>query len=113
MALLINLSDTLENRVQAEAKKRRRTPEQIVVEIVEAALETDVTPSVAQVVARIKATAPNPALVTLPQGSLAEALRDAPTDPDFDLETWENQWSAAEAELKRINLMNDIAEGQA
>ena len=29
------------------------------------------------------------------------------------LKTWEQEWTAAEAELKRINLLNDIAEGHA
>jgi len=42
----------------------------------------------------------------------ADALRDGPTNPDFDLEKWQQEWDAAEAELKRINLEDDIAEGR-
>jgi hypothetical protein len=52
-------------------------------------------------------------MVTSPQGSLAEALRKGPTDPDFDLDTWERDWAKAEEELKRINLLDDITEGRA
>ncbi|MEM7535380.1 MAG: hypothetical protein AAF639_24595 [Chloroflexota bacterium] len=68
--------------------------------------------SVADVVARIKATPPNPAMITYPEASLAEALRDGPTDPDFDLAAWEQAWAMAEDELKRINQLDDIAEGR-
>jgi hypothetical protein len=39
-------------------------------------------------------------------GDLVEALRNGPTDPDFDLKTCEQEWAAAEAEMKRINLPN-------
>jgi hypothetical protein len=48
----------------------------------------DGVPTVAEVVARIQATPPNPVMITPPQGDLAEALRNGPTDPDFDLKTW-------------------------
>lgn len=113
MALLIDLSETLEHKVKAEAKKRQRTPEQVVVDILAQVLQEEDSPTVAEVVARIKATPPNPTMITPPQGSLAEALRNGPTDPDFDLQSWQQEWATAEAELKRINLLNDIAEGRA
>jgi hypothetical protein len=44
-------------------------------------------------------------------GLLAEALKNAPHDPDFDLETWTKEWAAVEAEIKAITRANDIAEG--
>lgn len=69
-------------------------------------------PSVSEVVNRIKAIPPNTDLIRQPEGSLADALRDGPTDPDFDLEQWQKEWEAAEAEIKRINLEDDIAEGR-
>ena len=47
-------------------------------------------------------------MITAPQGDLAEALRNGPTDPNFDLKTWEQEWAQAEAELKRINRLNDM-----
>lgn len=96
----------LENKVKAEAQKRKRTPEQVVIDRLAQTFEDDGVPTVAEVVARIKATPPNPAMITPPQGDLAAALRNGPTDPDFDLNRWEQEWAAAEAELKRINLLN-------
>lgn len=73
--------------------------------------EDNNVPSVSDVIARIQATPPNLAMITPPQGSLADALRDEPADPDFDLERWEQEWSAASDELRRINLEDDVAEG--
>ncbi len=61
---------------------------------------------------RIKATPPNPAAIRPAAGSLAEALQNAPEDPDFDLETWTRQWDAIEAEMKAIDRADDIAEGR-
>ena len=102
MTLLIELSDTLEHKLNREAKKRQRTPEQMVVDILARVFEDDQTFTVAEVVARIKATPPNPAMITPPQGSLADALRNGPTDPHFDLHLWEQEWAAAEDELKQV-----------
>jgi hypothetical protein len=44
-------------------------------------------------------------------GSLIEALKERQTDPDFDLEAWEQQWELFEAEMKTVTRANDIAEG--
>lgn len=103
MALLIDLPPTLESKVKAEAQKRKRTLEQIVVDRLAQTFADDGTPTMAEVVARIMATPPNPAMITAPQGDLAEALRNGPTDPNFDLKTWEQEWADAEAEVKRFN----------
>ena len=111
MDLLIDLSPTLEDKVKAEARKRKRTPEQIVLERLVQSFANDDGPTIAEVVARIKATPPNPAMITAPQGDLAEALRNGPTDPDFDLKSWKQEWAAAEDEMKRINLLSDIEVG--
>ena len=113
MALSIHLTDELESKLNREAKNRRRSPEQVIIDILTNALEDDPIPAVADVVARIKAIPPNPAMITLPQGSLSEALRHGPTDPAFDLDAWERDWAMAEEELKRVNLLDDIAEGRA
>ena len=108
MTLLIDLSEMLEGKVRAEAKKCQRSPEQVVVDIVTSAFEDDFIPSVAEVVDRIKAIPPNPAMVTPPQGSWAEVLRNGPTDPDFDLEAWNQEWATAEEEFTRNNLTGEI-----
>lgn len=44
--------------------------------------------------------------------SLAELLQNAPEDPDFDLESWTQQWQAIEAEMKALDRTDDIAEGR-
>ena len=69
-------------------------------------------PEMIALVERIKATPPNPATIRPATGSLAEALQNAPENPDFDLETWTRQWDAVEAEMKAIDRANDIAEGR-
>jgi prevent-host-death family protein len=69
-------------------------------------------PELVALVERIKATPPNPAAIRPATGSLAEALQNAPEDPDFDLETWTRQWDAIEAEMKAIDRADDIAEGR-
>lgn len=104
MTLLVDLPETLDQKIKAEAQERGCTPEALIVDILAKAFEDDGTPSVAEVVERIKAIPPNPAMVTPPQGSLVEALRNAPSDPDFDLEAWNQEWAAAVKDLERPNL---------
>jgi len=111
MTLVINLSDTLADKVKAEAQKRHRSPEEIIVDILSTVFEENRTSSVSEIVALIKATTPDPAMVIPAEGSLAEALRDGPTDPNFDLQTWEREWRAVEAELKQINRFNAMEDG--
>lgn len=55
MALVIDLPPTLESKVKAEAQKWKRTPEQIVIDRLAQTFEDDGAPTVAEVVARIKA----------------------------------------------------------
>jgi prevent-host-death family protein len=74
------------------------------------AIRTD--PELVALVDRIKATPPNPAAIHPATASLAELLQNAPEDPDFDLESWTQQWQAIEAEMKAIDRADDIAEGR-
>ena len=62
-----------------------------------------VFPSLEEVVAEIRAIHPNPASLRPASGSLAEALRDAPDDPDFDLSVWNQEWAMVEAEMKMMS----------
>lgn len=61
--------------------------------------------------AEVRATPSNPAAIRPAKGSLAEALRAAPDDPEFDLGQWQRNWDVAEAEMKAITKENDLAEG--
>lgn len=58
--------------------------------------------TVEQVIAMIKATPPDPSSLHPAQGSLAQALRDAPENPTFDLIAWQHEWAVVEAEMRRI-----------
>jgi len=64
--------------------------------------EDDWIPSVAEVVARIKATPPNPAMIRHATGSVDDLT---PSDPDaeFDMEAWVRDWGAAMEEVRRSN----------
>lgn len=58
----------------------------------------------------IRMTPTNPAQIRTASVNLADALQAAPSDPTFDPESWQGQWSEAEAELKSLARANDIAE---
>lgn len=59
-------------------------------------------PPLEEVVAKIRAVPPNPHGVRPASGSLADALRNAPEDSDFDLVAWTQAWKMAEAEMETI-----------
>ena len=102
MAITITLDDNLVAGLENQAKKQRLSMEQFATRILtEAILEFEsVTPQ--EAVTTIQATAPNPSQVRPATTNLADALRAAPGDPCFDLESWNRQWSVVEAELKAI-----------
>jgi hypothetical protein len=113
MAVTITLPDELEARLKRRAKGLRLSLENLVLEILGRAVGADeifLTPEV--VVAKMRATPPNPQGVRLAEASLAEALRNSPHDPSFDLATWNREWAEAEAEMKAATRMNAIAEGR-
>lgn len=69
-------------------------------------------PEMIALVERIKATPPNLAAIHPATASLGDLLQNAPEDPDFDLETWTQQWATIEAEMKAIDRADDISEGR-
>jgi hypothetical protein len=73
-------------------------------------LKDDCTPE--EAVQLIRMTPANAAQIRPATVSLAEALRAAPCDPAFDLNSWQRQWSQAEAEIKAVAHANDVAEGR-
>lgn len=117
MSLTITLPDELAVKLQAQAETHRLLPETLALTILAEALdrpedELDFYPTPEEVVAKIKATPPNPANIHPATASLADLLLNAPEDPDFDLETWNREWAKVEAEMKAITQANDIAEGR-
>lgn len=73
-------------------------------------LKGDCTPE--EAVKLICMTPTNPNQIRSATANLADALQAAPSDPTFDLKSWQCQWSEAEAELKSLARANDIAEGR-
>jgi hypothetical protein len=111
MALMIQLRDPLLKRLQLKAKESQLSVEEFVLDILSDAVEPEEDfPSLEEVVARIQNMPPNPASIRPATGSLADHLRNAPDDPDFDLETWTKEWERVEAEMKATTILNRIAE---
>lgn len=116
MPITITLPAELEENLQAKAEAQQRPLDELIVDILASAVEAEADeewPSLEEVVAEIKALPPNPAAIRPATASLADLLENAPEDPDFDLETWTQQWNAIEAEMKARDRADDIAEGRA
>ena len=132
MTLTITIPEKMAEQIQRKAEERHVSAEEIAVGLLQGALNDeaelqealsnsyrtisepdDEFPTPEEVVARIKALGPtDPRYIRPATGSLAEALRNKPYDPDFDYEEWNRQWAEFEAELKAITRANDIAEGR-
>jgi len=103
MALTITLPDELAEQLQQAAAEQQLSVEEIASLILRDALRReDFFPTPEQVVAKIKALPKNPNAIRPAQGSLAEALRNAPHDPDFNLEEWNRAWAKVEAEIEAL-----------
>lgn len=114
MAIMITMPNEIERKLRRKAEKERRSMEQVILDLLTTALEDDAPfPSPEEVVARIKATPPEPGSLRPASGSLADALRNAPEDPDFDLATWNKVWRDIAAEMRATTRANTIAEGRA
>lgn len=121
MTLIINLPEDLEKRLKQEATAHDTSIEEFALGLLENALEPDLSPTweereasptLEQVVANIRALPPNPNSIRPATGSLAEALRDAPVDPAFDLEQWTMDWQRVETEMDQATKADDSAEGR-
>lgn len=113
MTLTLNLPKDLETKLKREAAARALSPEEYALDLLDNALEQENFPTPEEVVAKIKAMPPDPEAIHPATGSLVEVLKNAPQEPtDFDLQQWNREWAAVEAEMKRITRENDIAEGR-
>ncbi len=110
MSITITLPRNLEAELKSAAKARKSSIEELALALLGNAIKTILSPSPEDIVAEIRAA--GPATAHLANGSLAEALRSAPEDPEFELETWRREWSTAEAEIKAVSRANDLAEGR-
>ena len=113
MALTLTIPDDLAEQLQQAAEEQQLSVEETVAQILRNALpHANYFPTPEQVVAKIKALPKNPLNPIPAQGSLMEYLRNSPTDPNFDLDAWNREWKAVEAEMKAITSANDVAEGR-
>ena len=100
-------------QLEQEAGAQHRSLEETAIRILRDALgRTSASPTAEDVVARIKATSPNPHGLRPARASLAAVLRAAPDDSNFDLARWNQEWAAVEDEMKAVTRANDAAEGR-
>ncbi len=113
MAITITLEDDLVAGLENRAKQQQLSVERFAISLLTEAIESESeSDTPLQVVARIRATPPNPSRIRPATANLADVLRASPGDPCFDLENWNRQWSAIEAERKAVTRANDLAEGR-
>jgi plasmid stability protein len=112
MATTITLPDTLETELQQRARVQQRSVEDIALEILHEAFAETTLPGLDAVVAKIKSTGPNQHNIRSAQGSLADVLRRTHSTQDFDLDQWNKEWAAVEAEMRAVEQADDIAEGR-
>ncbi len=109
MATTITLPDSLEARLKQQA-----TAEQSVEDVALALLQDAVAnlppPSLAEVIARIKATPAASQPVRPAMGSLADALRTEQQDPTGSAEHRDADWTTVEVELKAMTRADDLRE---
>ncbi|MFN7944550.1 MAG: hypothetical protein U0Z53_04310 [Blastocatellia bacterium] len=118
MSVTITLPDPLSERLQNEAQARSQSAEALAVELLNQALTDSSDQELAALIARIRATPPNPAnQFVLEPGMqslteyLSSSLASEDLNEEFDLEEWQRNWNAVEAGMKGIDRANDIAEG--
>lgn len=117
MVVKLELNDQVIEHYEGEAEAQALPLEQLLADILTTAAHVTVAPislnkTPEAVMIEVRALPPNPNAVIPAQGSLLEALLAGPEDPDFDLDTWTQQWAQAEAELKTITYQNDWQEGR-
>jgi hypothetical protein len=113
MPITIKLDDNLVSGLAEKAKEQQLTVEHLAIRILTEAVRELESVTVQEVVAKVRAMAPNPGQIRPATANLADLLSSADEEPDLDLEAWNRQWSAVEAEMKGITRANDIAEGRA
>jgi plasmid stability protein len=112
MATMITVPDSLEVQLQQHAHAQHRSVEAVALDLLREALNAaTAAPSVNDVVATIKATAPNPSSIRPARGSIADILRRTPSTVDVDLDQWNQDWAAVEQEMRAMTRADDRAEG--
>ena len=113
MTVTITLPHNLEAQLKQKAQTQKLSLEEMVLDILGKALTKESSLSTPEnVVARIQALPPHKQNLRPASGSLADALRQASNDTEFDLEQWKAEWAEVEAEMRQITRENTLAESQ-
>ena len=109
MTLTISLPMEVQEKLKKRADAFQWSEEQMANHLLTQVLDASL-PSFEEIVERVQSLPSG--LVSRPDSniSLAEALRNAPEDPDFNLAEWTAQWQAVEAEMKAIERADAIAD---
>lgn len=112
MSTTIILPDGLARVLQLKAAQRRLRLNEFVIEVLSGAFngQTEIYPTVEEVVAETKAIPPNPSMISWATDSLAEWLQSAPDDASFDLAEWQQEWDRVEVEMKAIETADVLAD---
>ena len=94
MGITITTPRDLETRLRHEAAAQQRSVEEVAIGILRAPPPTETLP-IEAVVARIRATAPNPASIRPASGSLGDALADEAGVENLDVGEWQAAWQVA------------------
>lgn len=113
MAITITIPKEMEPKLQRQAEKEQRSVQDVAINLLNMVLsEEEIFPSLEDVIREIQENGQLPRNVRPAAGSLAEALENAPQDPDFDLATWQREWAVVEREIALMTRMDDTAEGR-
>ena len=128
MAITVTLSERLSAYLLAQADRVHLPVDALVEQLLTAALPLDETngyhalaaddavPALAEVVALIKATPPNPAAIErgdkVNDLAYVQDLLDNPPTDTLTAEEWAAYWPAFEQELKELDRAQAIAEGR-
>jgi hypothetical protein len=113
MNVTVTIPDDQVTQLEHLAQYRNRSLDNLLTEFLLETIRQKLTDDqrLQQLVAETRALPYNPHNLRPAQGSLLEALKNSPVEPDFNLETWNKQWAMVEAEMKAIDQANDRAEG--
>lgn len=109
MTLTISLPAEVQVKLKKRADAFKWSEEQMASHLLDTVLNASL-PSLDEIIERVRNLPPSLENRSTSSISLAEALRNAPEDPDFDLAEWTAQWQAVEAEMRAIERADAIAD---
>ena len=113
MPTTVTLPDDLTEKLRERASTQNQSLDEFVAASLQQFLEDQEDwPSPEEVVARIRATPPDPSAFHPATESLLDYLRATRKSPPENLADWDREWDKIEAEMKSITKANDQTEGR-